>query len=153
MINKIYNSVFRIFWIFISVFSDMYGIIYIIKHNCLFYYWFPGKTAAFMLPILERLLYRPKQAAATRVLVLSPTRELAVQIHTVARQLAQFTNVEISLSAGIQWLIYFIMLHLPVTLTYNENITYFFKSKIWRMYCYSIKYTISPELGIPKITH
>ena len=29
-----------------------------------------GKTAAFMLPILERLLYRPRRIAATRVLVL-----------------------------------------------------------------------------------
>ena len=61
---------------------------------------FLGKTAAFMLPVLERLLYKPKQTAVTRVLVLSPTRELAVQIYTVAKQLAQFTNIEISLSAG-----------------------------------------------------
>lgn len=53
-----------------------------------------------MLPILERLLYRPRSAATTRVLVLVPTRELAVQVHTVSRQLAQFTNVEICLSAG-----------------------------------------------------
>ena len=30
-----------------------------------------GKTAAFMLPILERLLYRPRRIAATRVLVLT----------------------------------------------------------------------------------
>ncbi|KAK3085997.1 hypothetical protein FSP39_011961 [Pinctada imbricata] len=59
-----------------------------------------GKTVAFMLPILERLLYRPKQQAMTRVLVLVPTRELAVQVHTVARQLAQFTNIDIVLSAG-----------------------------------------------------
>ena len=54
-----------------------------------------------MLPILERLLYKPRQAPVTRVLVLSPTRELAVQIHTVARQLAQFTNIDVSLSAGM----------------------------------------------------
>ncbi|KAJ8303048.1 hypothetical protein KUTeg_019444 [Tegillarca granosa] len=59
-----------------------------------------GKTVAFMLPILERLLYRPKQAAVTRVLVLVPTRELAVQVHTVSRQLAHHTNIEIQLSAG-----------------------------------------------------
>ncbi|ELU10207.1 hypothetical protein CAPTEDRAFT_141736, partial [Capitella teleta] len=59
-----------------------------------------GKTAAFLLPVLERLLYRPRQAPVTRVLVLTPTRELAVQIHTVARQLTQFTNIETSLSAG-----------------------------------------------------
>lgn len=39
-----------------------------------------GKTAAFMLPVLERLLFRPKKVAQTRILVLSPTRELAVQV-------------------------------------------------------------------------
>ncbi|CAG2220751.1 DDX27 [Mytilus edulis] len=59
-----------------------------------------GKTVAFMLPILERLLYRPKNTAVTRVLVLVPTRELAVQVHTVARQLSQFTNVECCLAVG-----------------------------------------------------
>ncbi|VDN23755.1 unnamed protein product [Gongylonema pulchrum] len=41
-----------------------------------------GKTAAFMLPILERLLFRP-QKAMTRVIVLTPTRELAIQIFSV----------------------------------------------------------------------
>lgn len=59
-----------------------------------------GKTAAFMLPILERLLYKPKQSPVTRVLVLVPTRELAVQVFQVSRQLAQFTNVNICLAAG-----------------------------------------------------
>uniref|UniRef100_A0A0R3RFY5 RNA helicase n=1 Tax=Elaeophora elaphi TaxID=1147741 RepID=A0A0R3RFY5_9BILA len=39
-----------------------------------------GKTAAFMLPVLERLLYRPQQKATTRVIVLTPTRELAIQV-------------------------------------------------------------------------
>jgi hypothetical protein len=38
-----------------------------------------GKTAAFGLPILERLLFRDKRVAATYVLVLTPVRELAVQ--------------------------------------------------------------------------
>jgi ATP-dependent RNA helicase RhlE len=37
-----------------------------------------GKTAAFLLPIIERLLARPRHA--TRALVLVPTRELAAQI-------------------------------------------------------------------------
>lgn len=54
-----------------------------------------------MLPILERLLYRPKNEALTRVLVLVPTRELAVQVHTVTRQLCQFTNVECCLAVGM----------------------------------------------------
>lgn len=37
------------------------------------------QTAAFALPTLERLLYRPKNRPAIRVLILTPTRELAVQ--------------------------------------------------------------------------
>lgn len=60
-----------------------------------------GKTAAYMLPTLERLLYRPVEGAAvTRVLVLVPTRELGVQVYQVTRQLAQFTTVEVGLSVG-----------------------------------------------------
>lgn len=54
-----------------------------------------------MLPILERLLYKPKQASVTRVLILVPTRELAVQVHTVGKQLANYTNIEITLAAGM----------------------------------------------------
>jgi len=42
-----------------------------------------GKTAAFVLPFLERLLYRPKDQACIRVLVITPTRELATQIYNV----------------------------------------------------------------------
>jgi len=37
-----------------------------------------GKTAAFLLPILNRLLEKPRRA--TRALILTPTRELAAQI-------------------------------------------------------------------------
>ncbi|XP_050522035.1 probable ATP-dependent RNA helicase DDX27 [Daktulosphaira vitifoliae] len=60
-----------------------------------------GKTAAYMLPILERLLYRPKGfTPITRVLVLVPTRELGVQVYQVTKQLAQFTTVEVGLSVG-----------------------------------------------------
>lgn len=59
-----------------------------------------GKTAAYMLPILERLLFKPKESPITRVLVLVPTRELGVQVYQVSKQLAQFTHVEIGLSVG-----------------------------------------------------
>jgi len=59
-----------------------------------------GKTAAYMLPVLERLLYRPVSEAVTRVLVLVPTRELGVQVYQVTKQLAQFTSVEVALSVG-----------------------------------------------------
>ena len=59
-----------------------------------------GKTAAFMIPILERLLYRDTRTPVTRVLVLAPTRELAIQIFEESRKLAQFTDIRISLSTG-----------------------------------------------------
>ncbi|GLH04796.1 Probable ATP-dependent RNA helicase Dbp45A [Gryllus bimaculatus] len=60
-----------------------------------------GKTAAYMLPTLERLLYRPVRGLTiTRVLVLVPTRELGVQVYEVAKRLAQFTSVEIGLAVG-----------------------------------------------------
>ncbi|CAK1590909.1 unnamed protein product [Parnassius mnemosyne] len=60
-----------------------------------------GKTAAYMLPILERLLYKAAGGdRVTRVLVLVPTRELGAQVHAVTRQLAQFTSVTVGLSVG-----------------------------------------------------
>ena len=52
-----------------------------------------GKTAAFIIPILERLLYRPKKLPTSRVAILMPTRELAVQCFNVARRLANFTDI------------------------------------------------------------
>jgi len=48
-----------------------------------------GKTAAFLLPILNRLA--PKRRGATRALVLSPTRELAAQIAAHLADLAVHT--------------------------------------------------------------
>lgn len=60
-----------------------------------------GKTAAYMLPTLERLLYRPvNNKAVTRVLVLVPTRELGAQVYQVTRQLCQFTSIETGLAIG-----------------------------------------------------
>ncbi|CAG9538022.1 unnamed protein product [Cercopithifilaria johnstoni] len=59
-----------------------------------------GKTAAFMLPVLERLLYRPQQRAMTRVIILTPTRELAIQTFQVSRKLSQFMRIDICLCAG-----------------------------------------------------
>lgn len=60
-----------------------------------------GKTAAYMLPTLERLLYRPvKNQTITRVLVLVPTRELGAQVYQVTKQLCQFTTIEIGLAIG-----------------------------------------------------
>ncbi|HEV8639970.1 MAG TPA: DEAD/DEAH box helicase [Methylomirabilota bacterium] len=50
-----------------------------------------GKTAAFLLPILQRLVDRPR--GVTRALVLAPTRELAAQIDEHRRELARFTRI------------------------------------------------------------
>ncbi|CAG7940685.1 unnamed protein product [Penicillium nalgiovense] len=52
-----------------------------------------GKTAAFIVPILERLLFRPRKVPTSRVVVLMPTRELAVQCYNVSVKLATFTDV------------------------------------------------------------
>lgn len=61
-----------------------------------------GKTAAFIIPMLERLLYRErgKKAAATRCLVLVPTRELGVQCFEVGKKLAANTDVRFCLIVG-----------------------------------------------------
>ena len=48
-----------------------------------------GKTAAFLLPILHRLISKPR--GTTRALILTPTRELAAQIDEHLRQLAVHT--------------------------------------------------------------
>jgi ATP-dependent RNA helicase RhlE len=51
-----------------------------------------GKTAAFVLPILERLI--PKTRGVTRALILTPTRELAAQIEEQITTLGKFTNIK-----------------------------------------------------------
>ncbi|MDY7000288.1 MAG: DEAD/DEAH box helicase [Thermodesulfobacteriota bacterium] len=53
-----------------------------------------GKTAAFVLPILQRLLNaKAKGQGPTRVLVLAPTRELALQIHENFISLGRRTGI------------------------------------------------------------
>lgn len=60
-----------------------------------------GKTAAYMLPTIERLLYKPLTSeSVTRVLVLVPTRELGAQVYQVTKQLCQHTNIDIGLAIG-----------------------------------------------------
>ncbi len=50
-----------------------------------------GKTAAFVLPMLQRLLKGPR--GKPRVLILSPTRELAEQTNTAIKQLGRQTGL------------------------------------------------------------
>jgi ATP-dependent RNA helicase RhlE len=54
-----------------------------------------GKTLAFLLPIMHKLLQTAVEPAAqkTRVLILAPTRELAVQIEDEFQGLAYHTNL------------------------------------------------------------
>ncbi|MEY4376701.1 MAG: hypothetical protein RJB26_1251 [Pseudomonadota bacterium] len=53
-----------------------------------------GKTAAFMLPVLNRLLANPRRA--TRALVLTPTRELAAQIVEATQDFARHTSLKVA---------------------------------------------------------
>lgn len=57
-----------------------------------------GKTAAFLLPILQRLIDRPR--GTTRALVLAPTRELAAQILADAQDLAKHTQITAAVIHG-----------------------------------------------------
>ena len=61
-----------------------------------------GKTAAFSLPSLHRLAANPKARnnAACRMLVLSPTRELAAQIAENMRGYAKYLNLSVQCVFG-----------------------------------------------------
>ncbi|XP_055327226.1 probable ATP-dependent RNA helicase DDX27 [Paramacrobiotus metropolitanus] len=61
-----------------------------------------GKTAAYMLPILERLHYKPRADVATRVLVLVPTRELGAQVYSVTKDLIKYfpDYIQVALAVG-----------------------------------------------------
>ncbi len=51
-----------------------------------------GKTAAFVLPILQKIL--TTQGKRTRALIITPTRELAEQIHQAIGHLGYGTNIQ-----------------------------------------------------------
>lgn len=51
-----------------------------------------GKTAAFLLPILHKLIDKPR--GTTRALVVTPTRELAAQITAELTSLARYTPIK-----------------------------------------------------------
>jgi hypothetical protein len=61
-----------------------------------------GKTAAFMLPSIDRLIASNKrpQPRGCRMLVLAPTRELASQIATSARAYAKFSQLSVATVFG-----------------------------------------------------
>ncbi len=57
-----------------------------------------GKTAAFLLPILEKLMFR--SPGRTKALVLTPTRELAAQCLGMMSTLSQYTKLTSALVVG-----------------------------------------------------
>jgi ATP-dependent RNA helicase RhlB len=58
-----------------------------------------GKTAAFLITVITRILYNPIQGkrkpGTPRILILAPTRELALQISEEARQLSKYCALKI----------------------------------------------------------
>ncbi|MGC9403373.1 MULTISPECIES: ATP-dependent RNA helicase SrmB [Vibrio] len=64
-----------------------------------------GKTAAFSLPALQYLLDFPrKRPGPARVLILTPTRELAMQVADEARALAKNTRLNVfTITGGVQY--------------------------------------------------
>ena len=59
-----------------------------------------GKTAAFVLPILELLLQDKNKVRGPRVLIVSPTRELANQITDSVKKYARHTNINSATVVG-----------------------------------------------------
>jgi ATP-dependent RNA helicase RhlE len=58
-----------------------------------------GKTLAFVLPLLESLLKQPIETGVSAV-ILSPTRELAIQIHETFVKLAKHTGIRDAVVVG-----------------------------------------------------
>ncbi len=62
-----------------------------------------GKTAAFSLPIIQRLSEQPVKPGGQRrirALILTPTRELAIQIHENIRAYGQYTDLRSTVIVG-----------------------------------------------------
>ncbi|MEZ8195006.1 ATP-dependent RNA helicase SrmB [Vibrio cortegadensis] len=64
-----------------------------------------GKTASFALPALQYLLDFPrKKGGPARVLILTPTRELAMQVADQAREMAKYTNLNVfTITGGVMY--------------------------------------------------
>ena len=59
-----------------------------------------GKTAAFVLPVLQHLIDEPNKNRQPKVLMLAPTRELAFQIQHVVDQLSKRLNINTVIMTG-----------------------------------------------------
>lgn len=58
-----------------------------------------GKTACFLIPMLEKLKTRQAKTGA-RALILSPTRELALQTQRFIKEIGRFTGMKSSVILG-----------------------------------------------------
>ncbi len=62
-----------------------------------------GKTAAFVIPVLNRLLALKQKKATIRCLVMVPTRELAQQISRVFNEIGKYTSLKsLGLIGGVE---------------------------------------------------
>lgn len=61
-----------------------------------------GKTAAFSLPILQNLATKnsPRSTLSPKTLILTPTRELAIQIHQSLEQYGKYLNLKYAVIFG-----------------------------------------------------
>lgn len=61
-----------------------------------------GKTAAFLLPILQGMIKKTGPAEGTRALIIVPTRELARQIGKECEKLASYCGIKVGVITGGQ---------------------------------------------------
>ena len=59
-----------------------------------------GKTAAFVLPLLQQLIDEPNQSGQAKALILAPTRELAFQIQHVVKHLSAGLDISTAIITG-----------------------------------------------------
>lgn len=63
-----------------------------------------GKTGAFLIPIVARLMMMARETTRNRVypsvIILSPTRELAIQLHEATRKLVLGTHINVAVVHG-----------------------------------------------------
>ncbi|MDD0852140.1 DEAD/DEAH box helicase [Halobacteriovorax sp. GB3] len=59
-----------------------------------------GKTAAFLFPLLSRLLNDFDRGDQSKLLILSPTRELAIQTHEIINSILEYSSLSSSLIIG-----------------------------------------------------